>query len=119
MEANERNTNFDADWAEREQFWRRKLGRIKLGVEPVEEQLAKYRRVTWMLTAVPLGFALMFLGIFAAFRRPDVGLILVGILLLPVVLVAWVDFALLRGRAAGYLRERAEYDKRKAASGRT
>ncbi len=27
----------------RERYWRGKLGRIRLGVEPIEEQMAKYR----------------------------------------------------------------------------
>src|SRR3954467_8392447 len=95
----------DAEWLDRERYWRRKLGRIRLGAEPVEEQLAKYRRVTWGLTAVPLGLALMFVALFAAFRRPDVGLVVSGILFLPVVLLAWIDYGLLSRRVARYSRE--------------
>ncbi len=37
----------EAAWRTREAVWRRKLGRLRLGVEPIEEQLARYRRVTW------------------------------------------------------------------------
>src|SRR3954454_3916286 len=92
----------DAAWLDRERYWRRKLGRLRLGVEPLEEQLARYRRVTWMLTAVPLIIGLMFLGLFTAFRRPDVGLVVASILLLPIVVIAWIDDALLRRRAARY-----------------
>ena len=45
--------DLEARWRLRENHWRRKLGRLKLGVEPIEEQLTRYRRVTWALTAVP------------------------------------------------------------------
>src|SRR3954469_8121357 len=104
----------DEAWRERERYWRRKLGRLRLGVEPLEDQLARYRRVTWMLTAVPLAIGLMFVGLFAAFRRPDVGLVLVSVLLLPIVAVAWLDYARLRLRAGRYLRERGEHERRHA-----
>ena len=51
----------------------RKLGRLRLGVEPLEEQLARYRRVTWGLTAVPAVIGADVPGLFAAFGGPDVG----------------------------------------------
>jgi hypothetical protein len=35
------------EWQERERQWQRRLGRLRLGAEPIAEQLAKYRRVTW------------------------------------------------------------------------
>ena len=89
----------DATWKVRERYWRGKLGRLRLGVEPLEEQLARYRRVTWVLTAVPAGVALMFVGLFTAFQRPDVGGILAFVLLLPIVVFAWIDYGLL-GSAA-------------------
>lgn len=101
----------DDAWNERQRYWARKLGRIRLGVEPVEEQLAKYRRVTIVLTAVPFGVALMFLALFTAFGRPDVGLILSAVLLLPVVTLAWLDFALLNYRVQTYLREARDQEK--------
>lgn len=109
----------DAAWQARQRYWRRKLGRLRLGAEPMEEQLARYRRVTWMLTAVPLVIGSIFLSLFTAFRRPDVGLILASVLLLPIVVIAWLDDALLRLRAAHYARERAEYERRQAGAGRT
>jgi hypothetical protein len=80
--------NLDSRWRIRESRWRRKLGRLRLGVEPIEDQLAKYRRVTWGLTAVPSGLGIMFFTLFTVFGRPDVGLILVSILLLPIILGA-------------------------------
>jgi hypothetical protein len=109
----------DEAWQARQRYWRRKLGRLRLGVEPLEDQLARYRRVTWMLTAVPLAIGLMFVGLFAAFERPDVGLVLVSILLVPIVAIAWLDYGLLRLRAGRYTRERAEYERRQATPGRT
>ncbi len=51
--------------------------------------------MTWVLTAVSLGLAPIFLALFTAFRRPDVGAILAGILMLPVVSLAWLDYGLL------------------------
>lgn len=107
----------DPAWQVRQRYWQRKLGRIRLGAEPVEEQLAKYRRVTWMLTALPLTIGLAFVALFTAFRRPDVGAIVAGVLLLPVVVVAWIDFGLLRHRVARYQREAQEYRRRSEQSG--
>lgn len=104
----------DPEWTARLAYWRRRLGRIRLGVEPVEEQLARYRRVTWMLTAVLSGLALAFLLLFTVFQRPDVGAVLALILLGPPVALAWLDDALLRRRAAAYLRELQAHEARSA-----
>jgi hypothetical protein len=101
----------DPQWDARQRHWARKLGRLRLGAEPIEEQVARYRRVTLLLTAIPAALALMFVGLFTAFRRPDVGALLSLVLLLPVVAIAWLDFALLRSRAAGYLRELRAYEE--------
>jgi len=102
----------DPAWQARERYWQRKLGRIRLGAEPIDEQLARYRRVTWMLTALPLALALFFVGLFTAFRRPDVGAIVAGVLLLPIVVIAWIDFGLLRLRVTRYQREVRDHQKR-------
>ncbi len=104
--------NLDGDWRVRQRYWARKLGRIRLGAEPVEEQLAKYRRVTLMLTAVPFGVALMFFALFSAFGRPDVGLILSAVLLLPIVTIAWLDFSLLYHRVHAYMHEARNQEQR-------
>jgi hypothetical protein len=109
----------DADWQRRERYWRRKLGRIRLGAEPIGDQVAKYRRVTWMLTAVPLVLALIFVGLFTAFGRPDVGGVLALVLFLPMIVVAWVDFGLLSLRAGRYLRELEAQRGRRSTPGRT
>ena len=112
MDSNPRtfDPEFDADWADRERFWRRKLGRVRLGAEPLDEQLARYRRVTWGLTAVSTTIGAMFLALFAAFHAPAVGAIVAGILLLPVIVGAWLEDWSLRRRVAAYLRERREYE---------
>src|SRR5262249_46315836 len=94
-------------WAAREQYWRRKLKRLRFGAEPIQEQLARYRRVTWALTAIPCGLGLVFFTLFAVFGRPDIGLIVVTVLLLPIVLGAWLDNWLLTSRTRRYLQEQA------------
>jgi hypothetical protein len=104
-----------SSWAEREAYWRRKLGRLKLGVEPLAEQLDRYWRVTWALTIVPAAMAAMFLALFAAFRAVGVGLAIVGLILVPVVAVAWVDYFRLKNRAARYESERREFESRHAS----
>jgi hypothetical protein len=96
----------DQDWADRELYWRRKLRRIRFGVEPLAVQVEKYRKVTIVLSAVSAGIALMFLMIFSAFHRPDIGLILVTVLFAPMIGLAWFDFRTLAGRVAEYERER-------------
>jgi hypothetical protein len=101
--------DLETRWREREAWWRRKLGRLRLGVEPLEEQVARYRRVTWALTVVPAILATMFVALFTAFDRPEIGLVLSAILLLPIVLIAWLDQTLLAHRARRYLAELEEY----------
>jgi fatty acid desaturase len=100
--------DLEANWRMREGYWRRKLGRLRLGVEPIEEQLGRYRRVTWALTAVPAALAVFFFTLFAVFGYPLVGLVLDAIILLPIVLGAWADYALMASRAGRY---RAEADR--------
>jgi hypothetical protein len=102
----------EPEWQERLRYWKRALGRIQLGVEPVEDQLEKYRRVTWVLTAVAAGVAIFFLSLFTAFRRPDIGAIVVLVLLVPMVAMAWLDFFRLKRRVRSYLVERNEHEGR-------
>ncbi|MHC5541634.1 hypothetical protein ACYOEI_25715 [Singulisphaera rosea] len=106
----------ERDWPTRERYWRQKLGRIRLDAEPVEDQVAKYQRVTWALSAVLLILSLIFVGLFSAFHRPDIGVALVGCLFLPIAVMAWVDITLLRARTDQYLREWQEEIDRRAAS---
>ena len=109
----------DEAWQARERYWQRKLGRLRLGVEPLEVQLARYRRVTWMLTAIPLGIALIFVSLFAAFRRPEIGLIVAAVLLLPIVVFAWVEYGLLVFRVARYTKEHATMARHQTTPERT
>src|SRR5271154_961920 len=95
--------DLDTHWRLRESRWRYQLGRLRLGVEPLGEQLVRYRRVTWALTVVPFLLALMFLTLFAVFGRPDIGFMFVAVVLAPIVLGAWIDYALLDRRARRYL----------------
>src|SRR5690349_7938776 len=105
----------DASWADRQRLWQRKLGRLRLGAEPLEDQLARYRRVTWALTAIPAALALMFVALFAAFGRPLYGAALAAVLLGPVVGLAWLEDRALHRRASEYERERREFERRPAA----
>lgn len=103
----------DPDWDARLRYWRRTLGRLRLGVEPIEEQLRRYRGVTLVLSAICLGLALFFLALFAAFGRPDVALAFDLIFLAPIVALAWLDDALLRRRASRYLRDLHDHEARR------
>ncbi len=117
METNVSNSTsieeLEANWRLREDYWRRRLGRLRLGVEPIEDQLARYRRVTWALTAVPAFLGIFFLTLFTVFGRPDIGLILVAIVLLPIVLGAWWDYARMAKRARRFRQEAEEFDRQK------
>jgi hypothetical protein len=106
-------SDLDSRWRLRETEWRRKLGRLHLGVEPIEEQLARYRRVTWALTLLPLVIGSIFLILFTVFGRPDIGLILITVLLLTIGAGAWLEHALLARRARRYLAERTQYLREK------
>ncbi len=101
--------DLETQWRLRETYWRRKLGRLRLGVEPIEDQLARYRRTTWALTAVPSIVGSMIVAIFTVFGRPDIGLKFVAIILLPIVLGAWWDYSRMSARARRYRSEADEY----------
>ncbi len=103
------NEALESKWQAREKYWRRKLGRLRLGVEPIEDQLARYNRVTWAITAISTFLGLTFLTLFTVFGRADIGLIFDAIILLPIVGGAWIDHALLANRARRYLAEADEY----------
>ncbi|MGP0065054.1 MAG: hypothetical protein ACLQGP_15840 [Isosphaeraceae bacterium] len=108
--------DMEAQWRLRENYWRRKLGRLRLGVEPIEDQLARYRRATWALTAVPSILGVFFVTLFTVFGRPDIGMILVALVLLPIVMGAWWDYAIMAGRARRYRREADEYSRLRGGS---
>ena len=112
-DASKELTELETRWSVRERKWARRLGRLRLGVEPLEEQLTRYRRTTWALAVVPGIIALMFLTLFTVFGRPDIGLIVILMLFVPMILFAWLDYAKLKRRAAAYLADRARFEDEK------
>lgn len=97
------------DRFEWERKWRKKLGRLRLGVEPLRDQLRKYRGATIVLTIVPTFLAVFITSLFTAFGRPAIGLIVSTILFLPLVVFAWLEYSRLKRLVARYeteLRER-------------
>jgi len=86
------------------------LGRLRLGVEPLETQLARVRRVTWVLCGVVAALSLFFLTLFTAFGRPDVGAAVVAVLFGPIVGFAWFDDVTLHRNARSYLRASRRQD---------
>lgn len=87
--------------------WARKLRRLRLDAEPIEEQLARYERATWVLTIVCSLMGLMFLLLFGAFRRPDLGGLIALVLFGPLIAFAWLDQKRLERAARAYLAEEA------------
>jgi hypothetical protein len=105
--------DLEARWTARRKYWARKLGRLRLGVEPIEEQLTRYRRVTWVLTAIPGFLSAFIFCLFAVFGRPDIGLVVAALLFLPIALGAWLGYFLLERRGRRYLAELDEYNRAK------
>jgi hypothetical protein len=112
-DASNRIAELESQWSTRQNQWRRKLGRLRLGVEPIQEQLERYRRSTWTLITVQSIIATMFLTLFAVFGRPDIGLVVVAVLFLPMLLSAWLGFARLQRRANAYAQERSAFEEEK------
>lgn len=103
----------DSRWRARRVYWARKLGRLRLGVEPIEEQLTRYRRVTVVIAAV-CGFLGTFLCcLFAAFRRADIGFSVAVLLFVPIAGGAWIGYDRMERRARRYLAELEEYQAAK------
>ncbi len=103
--------DLEATWAVRRAYWTRALGRLRLGVEPIEEQLTRYRRVTWMLTAVPTFLCTVLFTLFTVFGRPDIGAVVAALLFVPIVAGAWLGYFLLHRKARRYLLELDEYHR--------
>ena len=94
-------------WPERQRLWTQELGRVRLGVEPIPEQLRKYRRVAWVITIVAGWMGLFIAVLFTAFKSPGTGLIVSGLLFGPVIVSAWVGYWRMESRALAYLQEEA------------
>jgi len=92
---------------DREAYWRKELGRLRLGAEPIEDQIARHRRALWALAVTTLVIGSMILAIFGSFGRLDIGAAVAGLIVIPVVATAWIGYARLRHRASLYLRELA------------
>jgi hypothetical protein len=101
--------DLEAHWAVRRNYWARKLGRLRLGVEPIEEQLTRYRHVTVVLTAVPGFLSVFIFCLFAVFKRADIGFVVAGLLFLPIAGGAWLGYNRLERSARKYLAELEEY----------
>jgi hypothetical protein len=101
--------DLEAAWSSRRKYWARKLGRLRLGVEPIDEQLTRYRRVTGMLTAVPGFLSTVLFPLFAVFGRPGIGVVVAALFFLPIVAGAWAGYFLLQLRARRYLMELDNY----------
>lgn len=90
---------------DRLRHWSRNLGRLRLGVEPLDVQVAKYRRTAIALTIVPAIIGLLFLALFSAFERPDIGLLLATLVIVPIAGPVWLGQAKLARRAEAFERE--------------
>ena len=110
VEINRRWIALEDGWREREREWSQWLGRLRLGAEPIEDQLAKYRRVTWGLMIVPAIISVMFLTLFSVFGRPDIGFLVILILFVPMIVFAWLGYKRLERKGKAYLAERARYE---------
>jgi hypothetical protein len=103
----------ESRWSLRERIWAHRLGRLRLGVEPLEEQLTRLRRTTWALAIIPSFIGLFVQTLFTVFSRPDIGLVVVLILFAPMILSPWVGYARLKRRAAAYHADRRNYEEEK------
>ena len=106
-------SELEASWSVRERQWARRLGRLRLGAEPLEEQLTRLRRTTWALALVASLIALFVLTLFTVFGRPDIGLVVILILFGPMILFPWLGYTRLKRRAAEYLVDHARFEEEK------
>ncbi|MFO0953649.1 MAG: hypothetical protein U0835_21340 [Isosphaeraceae bacterium] len=105
------------DWEARQRYWRRRLSRLRFGAEPLEAQVERYRRATWVLTAIPAAIAVFIITLFSLFGNLKVGAVLAAVLFLPIVATAWIDFARLNRGVQAYLRELQQFETRSPAEG--
>jgi hypothetical protein len=101
--------DLETRWSARRSDWVRKLGRLRLGVEPIEEQLSRYRRVTWMLTAIPGFLSAVLFTLFTVFGRPGIGVVVAALFFVPIASGAWVGDFLRERRGRRYLVELENY----------
>jgi hypothetical protein len=82
-------------------------------VEPIQEQVERYRRVSLTLMAVQGFMALFFFTLFSVFGRPDIGLVVVAVLFVPMIVCSWLGFKRMERRANTYLEELATFEEEK------
>jgi hypothetical protein len=90
---------------ERRREWSSKLGRFLMNPEPLDVQLAASKRVVAALTGVVGVIASIIVAIFTAFGRVDIGVVVAGFILLPIVLTAWIGQSRRSRNVAAYLSE--------------
>jgi len=90
---------------DREAYWRRKLGRLRLGAEPIEDQLARHRRALMALSGATVAVGSIILALFTGFGRPGIGAVVSGLIVVPVVGSAWIGYARLRRTVLLYRRD--------------
>jgi hypothetical protein len=59
---------------------------------------------------VPAVISVMFLALFSVFGRPDIGLLVILILFVPMIVFAWLGYKRLERKGRAYLAERARYE---------
>ncbi len=93
-------------WAERKREWERRLRRLDLDAGPGDEPLEKFRTLTIVLSMTPCLIGLIGLGLFIAFGRPFVGLLLAGGFTGGLLTLIWLEFRRVAVTFSAYLQER-------------
>ncbi|WP_169981185.1 hypothetical protein [Tautonia rosea] len=94
------------DWPARKRDWQRRLPRLRLEAEPIEEQIDRYRRATIALSVVTMMVAGMVLVLFTVFGAPWFGLLVSLVPAGTVISAAWRSHQQLRSGARKYLLDR-------------
>lgn len=94
------------DWPSRQREWQRRLPRLRLEAEPIEEQVERYRRATIALSVITAGIAAIILILFTLFGAPWFGVFLSLLPAGAVISAAWRSHQRLRHASAQYLLDR-------------
>ena len=89
----------------RRMFWARKLRPIHLGGEPVREQLRRRLGVTGVASGLLLAMGSFFGVIFAGFGRWQIGLVIDGVIFVPLLGWLMLDYWRLHCSCSRYSRE--------------
>jgi hypothetical protein len=85
--------------------WQERLGRLRLNAEPIQDQVIRHLRVTWVLTGVVTLLGAVFFTLFTGFGRPDIGSVLVCVLTGPILSIAWYDYFKMKRAAESFGKE--------------